>query len=136
MRVAIPIINENIEPTFDFASELLIVSYHNREILEEYKVGVVKNIPSLKAAELKGLKINTLICGVISNPLAAIIWHSNINIITGITGNANVVIKEFLDGKIRSSQNTLPGFLSKRWQGCCGRYRGGRFHGCKGHHEK
>lgn len=130
MKVAIPVDDYYISPTFDFAGQLLIVSYKNGIILDKQKIAITEQLPSLRAARLKHLKINTLLCGAISNPLAAMVWHHGINIISGLSGNAETVLKESLGTGTLMSQYTLPGFSRTVWKGYCRRtrrrFRGGR----------
>ena len=121
MKVAFPINNKIIAATFDFASHLLIVTYRNKNILDKTTVKINEPLPSLRAARLKKLHINTLICGAISNPLATMIWHLDINIISGISGEVDIVLKEFLNGGNDLSHYTLPGFTGRHWKGCCRR---------------
>ena len=130
MKIAIPINGYSIAPTFDFASQLLIVSYKNGTIVDKYRDDIAERLPPLRAAKLKELNINTLLCGAISNSLAAMVWHQGINIISGLSGNVEAVLKESLSGGNLMSRYTLPGFTRKVWKGYCrrlrGRFRGGR----------
>ncbi|MGD9201551.1 MAG: hypothetical protein PVI26_08320 [Chitinispirillia bacterium] len=121
MKVAIPINNELIAATFDFASQLLIVTYKNKNVLDRIIININGPLPSLRAAQLKKLRINTLVCGAISTPLATMIWHLNINIISGISGRVDIVLKEFLNDSSGLFQYTLPGFTGKNWKGFCRR---------------
>lgn len=129
MRIAIPVYRYYIAPTFDFASQLLVVSYKNGAIVDKHRVGIAEQLPPLRAAKLKELNINTLLCGAISNPLAAMVWHQGINIISGLSGNAEAVLKQSLSGGNLMSRYTLPGFTRRVWKGYCGRprrrFRGG-----------
>ena len=130
MKIAIPIDGYYIAPTFDFACQLLIVSYKNGTIVDKHRADIAERLPPLRAAKLKELNINTLLCGAISNPLAAMVWHQGINIISGLSGNVEAVLKESLSGGNLMSRYTLPGFTSKVWKGYCRRprrrFRGGR----------
>lgn len=130
MKIAIPIDGYSIAPTFDFACQLLIVSYRNGKIIDKHKIDITEQLPPLRAARLKNLNINTLLCGAISNPLAAMVWHQGINIISGLSGNVEAVLKESLSGGNLMSRYTLPGFTRKVWKGYCRRsrrrFRGGR----------
>ncbi len=130
MKVAIPVEGGYLSPTFDFAGHLLVVVYKNGKIVERQKIAVTEQLPSLRAARLKYLKINTLLCGAISNPLAAMVWHHGINIISGLSGDVETVLNESLNAGTLMSQSTLPGFSPTVWKGCCRRwrrrFRGGR----------
>ena len=130
MKVAIPVDGYSIAPTYDFAGQLLIVSYKNGTIIDKQRVDISEQLPPLRAAQLKNLNINTLLCGAISNSLAAMVWHQGINIISGLSGNVDAVLKESISGGNLMSRYTLPGFTSKVWKGYCRRsrrrFRGGR----------
>lgn len=121
MNVAFPINHQIIAATFDFATQLLVVTYRNKKILNKTIVDIDEPLPSLRAARLKRLHIDILICGAISNPLATMVWHLNINIISGISGDVEIVLKEFLHSSNNLFHYTLPGFTGKHWKGCCKR---------------
>lgn len=130
MKIAIPIDNDSIAPTFDFSCQLLIVSYKNGKVINKYKVDIAKQLPPLRAVKLKKINIDILLCGAISNSLAAMVWHQGINIISGLSGSVEAVLQESLRAGNLMSSYTLPGFTSKVWKGYCRRprrrFRGGR----------
>jgi predicted Fe-Mo cluster-binding NifX family protein len=130
MKVAIPVDGNYIAPTFDFAGHLLVVSYKNGKIVDKQNVAVTEQLPSLRAARLKALEIDTLLCGAISNPLAAMVWHHGINIISGLSGAVETVLNESLSTGTLMSRYTLPGCSRTVWKGYCRRarrrFRGGR----------
>ena len=67
----------------------------------------------LRVTKLKVMKIDTLICGAISNPAVNMLRHYGITVITGIAGNIDRVTEEFLRGDSDFSQYRLPGFTGK-----------------------
>lgn len=130
MKVAIPIDGHSVAATFDFACQLLIVTCRNGILTDRLVVDIPQRLPSLRAAQLKEYAVNILLCGAISNPLAAMVWHQGINITCGISGDTETILQEYLRGGAFLSRYTLPGFSEKAWRGCCRRsrrrFRGGR----------
>ncbi|RPJ57391.1 MAG: hypothetical protein EHM12_09230 [Dehalococcoidia bacterium] len=130
MKIALPLESGFIAPTFDFATQLMVVACAGGAIIEKQVIDISGQLPSLRAAQLKALDVNTLICGAISNPLAVMVWHQGIDIISGLSGAAHTILKECLGGKLPASRHTLPGFSKKTWKGYCGRrqrrFRSGR----------
>ena len=128
MKIAIPINGCCVAPTFDFAGQLLLVSYKNGILSEQNKIDFTEKFPPLRAAGLKKLKVNTLLCGAISNLLATMVWHQGINIVSGVSGDAETVLNNFLRRGNPVPPHTLPGLTKKTWKGNCRRYR----RGCRG----
>lgn len=121
MKVAIPIQDQVLAATFDFATQILVVTHMKAKIIDRSNQEINEILPSLRAARLKQWHINTLICGAISNALAVMIWHQDITIISGISGNVNTILEAYLNGSPNLVHHRLPGFTGQLWEGCCPR---------------
>ena len=130
MRIAIPVCGPNIATVFDFTDRLLVVDIAGNQIAGSTQVPVQQTLPSIMAAKLRQMNIDTLICGAVSNGLAAMVSHSGIHLMPGITGNALEVVAAHLGGQLTGAQYHLPGYgPSGRcgwWQGRARRFRGRR----------
>ncbi len=131
MRIAMPIHGSYVSTVFDFADRLLLVDIANNQTLKEDETFFPQTLPSIRVGKLRELGVNTLICGAISNALAAMIWHSGINLVSGITGEARQILDAYMKGQLYRPQYLLPGFGPT---GRCGWWRGGgrRFRGGRG----
>ena len=130
MRIACPIDDSHVSTVFDFADKLLLVDVVNNRILKQGETPFPQTLAPIRVGKLRELRVDTVICGAISNALAAMVWHSGINLVTGITGDAGQVLDAYLNGKLHRPQYLLPGFGPTGrcgwWRGRGRRFRGGR----------
>jgi predicted Fe-Mo cluster-binding NifX family protein len=116
MKIALPASGENIATTFDFVDEIVVVACCDKKVVSKQRFILDDKFIPLRAAKLKLMKINTLICGAISNPAVTVLHHYDIAVVSGIAGEIDKVIKEFLKGNNDLSKFNLPGFSGN---GCC-----------------
>jgi predicted Fe-Mo cluster-binding NifX family protein len=128
MKLAIAKIGSTVATVFDFATELLVVEYTGTNSIKKQSVDFTEQVIPLRAAQLKELGIDTLICGVISNPLVSMIEFHGIHIINGITGDVETILHEFLSKNRQFSRYRLPGFSAR---GCTRRRKRQHTRGCK-----
>ena len=109
MRIALSIWNDRISPVFDNSSRLLLIDLENgREIgRTEEPIGQAM-IPD-RAARLKELRINVLLCGAISRPLAYLLVASGVSVIPFLTGEIEEVLDAYLKGKLNDPHFLMPG---------------------------
>jgi predicted Fe-Mo cluster-binding NifX family protein len=130
MRIVLPIADRHVATVFDFANTLMVADVKAAEIQKQQKIALPESLPSITVGKLRELQADTLICGAISNPLAAMVWHSGIEVVPGITGEVDSVLRAFLDGQLVRPQYLLPGARpegkAESWKGHGRRFRGGR----------
>jgi predicted Fe-Mo cluster-binding NifX family protein len=130
MRIALPVSGTCVATVFDFASTLMVIDVTNMTVAGKQVLSIPQSLPSITVGKLRELKANTLICGAISNALAAMVWHSGIEVISGITGEAEAVVFAYVHGQLAQPQYLLPGAGSGGrcgwWGGHGRRFRGGR----------
>ena len=97
---------------FDFAHRLLLVELENGKEKKRQEFALDESTGPEKAARLKHLDVDVLICGAISKPLAYIMNNSGINLLPFVTGSAEEVLNAYLQGQLNRSEFTLPGFWS------------------------
>ena len=113
MKIAISEYENHVATAFDFANNVIVCTCEDgKTVKKEHLILDDQFIPS-RSMKLKNVGIDILICGAISNPSAFMLQHQGIEVISGITGNVDVVIREFLRGNINSPQYWLPGFAGK-----------------------
>ena len=120
MKIAVSASGENIATTFDFVDEIVVFEYVNGNAISKQRFVLDEKFIPLRAAKLKRLKINTLICGAISNPATNILRYYGITVMAGITGNIDKITDEVSHGNSNLSKYKLPGFAGK---GCCHQIR-------------
>ncbi len=115
MRIALAVWKGRISPVFDHSQRLLLVEVEEGRQLNEREQTLLHRFPSRRVAQLRQLQIQTLICGAISQPLAALITASGIRLIHFVAGDFKTVLNAFLAGRLPG-----PGF----WMPGCGQGRG------------
>ena len=123
MRVAIPVWQGRVSPVFDSARRLLVVDFADGAETGRSEQPLNEAFPPQRAARLKQLGIEVLICGAISRPLAGMIAASAITLLPFMSGECEEVLAAYLQGGLPSPRFLMPG--------CCG--RGPGWHGGFGH---
>ncbi len=113
--IAIPVYKDRVSNVFDFAGSLLLVSVENGEETGRRDVALLGQAPAQRAAQVRGLDVNVVICGAVSHPLAGMIEAAGIDLLPHVTGNVDEVLQAYLDGRLGAPQYCMPG---------CGRGRG------------
>ena len=80
MRFAIPVSGDWVAPVFDEATRLLIIDIIPGRRPEESELPSFVRPPELRAAELKSLGIDVLVCNEISDRLATFIREKGVEI--------------------------------------------------------
>ena len=129
MKVAVPVFAGRISPVFDWAGNLLIVEHDGDLETGRREMSLDGIAPFLRARHLVGLGVQTLICGGISAPVAAMVESHGVRLIPGVVGELDAVLGSFFAGKLPDPTFAMPG-----WRGCghpmgAGRMRRGRRQG-------
>jgi predicted Fe-Mo cluster-binding NifX family protein len=126
MKIAIPTWNGRVSPVFDTASRLLVVETTGESETARFETDISEHFLPSKSMRLTGLEIDTLICGAISRPLAAMITTAGITLIPWISGQVDEVLQAFLSNTLFDPRFIMPGCASPRSKGPGGRHgRGG-----------
>jgi predicted Fe-Mo cluster-binding NifX family protein len=115
MRIAVPIWENRISPVLDTASRLLIVEKEEqREAIRSETLLEEQDIHR-RCLRIKGLGIDILICGAVSQSLLKLLTASGIQIIYGISGNPEDVLDAYFEGALDHTRFFMPGFKRKRF---------------------
>jgi predicted Fe-Mo cluster-binding NifX family protein len=123
MKVAIPICQDNVSTVFDFAEKLLLVELENVAEKSRNEVFLGEQSVPERAAKLRKLGVNVIICGAISKSLAYTLSGSGINILPFVTGSAEQILTAYKTGTLSLPQYAMPGCW-KGARGCFGKRRG------------
>lgn len=114
IRVAIAVWNDRISPVFDVSRDILVLDIENgavtRRCLEKFPYNNAEHVLS----SLTELKVQHLICGAISRPLAEMLSANGIRMISFTSGKIEEVIEAFLAGRLPDPALTMPGCCSRR----------------------
>nr|HID58349.1 hypothetical protein [Desulfobacterales bacterium] len=111
MRVCLPIWGSQLSTVFDFASRFLLVDINGRKILAKEYIHIDRDLPPvLRVARLNQHKVDLVICGAISNPLGAMVFHSGIDVIPWVAGRVDEIIDAYIQNKLIAPRYALPGY--------------------------
>jgi predicted Fe-Mo cluster-binding NifX family protein len=119
MRIAIPTWQGRVSPVFDTAQQLLIVEAADGVETGRHVEALRQEMAPQRAARIRELGIEVLICGAISWPLADMVAAAGVGLVPFINGECEQVLTAYLADRLPSPQFLMPG--------CCGRGRGRGF---------
>ena len=123
MKIAIPVWQGHVSSVFDFAHKLLLVELENGTEKSREEVPLIERSEPERAARLRQLGVDLLICGAISRLLAYILSSSKIDVLPFVTGSIEQILDAYKAGQLYQPQYALPGY----WEGarrCFRRRRG------------
>lgn len=111
MRLAVPVWSGRVSPLLDAATRLLVVEVIGGEptFTEVYPL----DGPD-RANAVAELGVETLVCGAVSRELEDRLVASGVEVIAGIRGDANEVIRAQLEGGPNQVCFRLPGCRARR----------------------
>ena len=115
MKVALATWNGRISPVFDVARQVLMLDIEDGRVTGRHEETLPGTEPQAQAGRLAALAPQTLICGAISQPMAAMLAATSIRVIPFTAGAVEEVLAAWLDGSLPNPALSMPG--------CCGRMR-------------
>lgn len=108
MRYGIPIIGDRVAPRCIYAEGLLVISISRRKVSNPEKLSV----PISSAVELLSLlrrsKIDTVICGGVSQSVREMLHSEGIEIIDNVTGNTDPVVANLYNSSPYYTNHPVP----------------------------
>ena len=114
MRIAIPIWDDKISPVLDTASRLLIVDVEDQKETSRFETVLNEQDLSRRCLRIRGMEVETLICGAVSLQFSRTLMASGIDVISEISGHVEDVLKAYLKGNLFHSKFLMPGCKRKR----------------------
>jgi predicted Fe-Mo cluster-binding NifX family protein len=114
MRIAIPIWDDKVSPVLDTASRLLIVEVDDREETSRFEICLDGQDLSRRCLRISGVKVDTLICGAISNLFSRMLMASGVDIIPEISGYTEEVLEAYLKENLFHPRFLMPGCKRNR----------------------
>jgi predicted Fe-Mo cluster-binding NifX family protein len=122
MRVALTAWDGRISPVFDTARHLQVVDVDGGLLTGRVEEPLDEDLPDRRVARLAVLKVDALICGAISRPLADMVQTAGIQLVPFVAGPVEEVLRAYVKGTLPAAVFQMPG--------CCGGR--GRFRRCRG----
>jgi len=109
MRVALPICNGRISPVLDSARVLMVVDYSRGREVARSTVSLETTTSQRRAADLRRLKVDVLICGAVSRSLGAALSAAEIRVMLLRRGPVEEVLAAYVAGSLSDARFSLPG---------------------------
>lgn len=114
-RVALATWNGRISPVFDVARQVLMVNIENGRVVSQFEEKLPGTEPQAQADRLSAHGPQVLICGAISQTMAAMLAAKDVRVIPFTAGSVEEVLAAWLAGSLPDPALSMPG--------CCGRMR-------------
>jgi len=131
MKVAIPVYGDYVSNVFDFAHRLLLVDIENGRETQRREVELESRLLPQRAAQLKALGVDVLVCGAVSRLLASMVTQSGIEVLPFVTGRVDNVLGAYMTGQLVRPEFSMPGCWPGARRGFGHRRRGCRWRGRK-----
>ena len=132
MKVAIPLFGVYVAPRFDSAERILLITVEDMKVLQREEVAVPPGPFFARLNRILALNPDVLVCVNSDGFSGRMIAGRGIKLIPWIMGEAEEVIRKFLEGKLETAPGLRPGGFP-RWgtgarfgrpgRGKCGRGR-------------
>ena len=109
LRVALSASNGRISPVFDTAQKLLLADVADGWVAARTEADMHEQPLACRAARLRDLGANVLLCGAVTRPLAAMIAASGIEVMPFLAGEVEDVLAGYLAGELPSPRFMMPG---------------------------
>lgn len=117
MNIAVSVDDNLTTGVFDFTPGIIIYTCVDGKVLKKKQDVIQDTFPPIRASRLEKMDIDVLICENVSNTLAAMIWHMNINIISGVSETADASVEKYLEGTLTDACPGYRCFSARRWRG-------------------
>jgi len=124
--LAIPVWDDQVSTTFDFARKLLIVEANGEREVSRKEVALGDEPVERKARRIRDLAVQVVLCGAISQPLARAVSQAGVEVIPYVAGQVDNVLAAYLCGQLAQPRFLQPGCrpgARSRWRhqrGGCG----------------
>lgn len=127
MKVAVAVWEGRISPVFDSARHVHL--YEMIEAGAPVRLGELAmhdRHPAQRVRNLQEAGVEVLICGAVSNPLANVLQHAGLRLLSFVTGGEEEVLAAFCRGDLPSDAFLQPGCCRRARRGTGGRGGGRR----------
>jgi predicted Fe-Mo cluster-binding NifX family protein len=114
MRIAVAAAHGRVSPLLDVARSVVVVEVERGTRRSLDSVSLDTCDPLENTHRLSGLQMDVLICGAVSQQLAALLRAYEIHVIAFVTGEVDAVVDAYLKGRLPGPTFAMPG----SWRGC------------------
>jgi predicted Fe-Mo cluster-binding NifX family protein len=124
MKLALATWNGRVSPVFDVARQVLVFELQDGREQARHLESLPGTDPHAQAERLAALGAQVLICGALSQAMAALLAVRGVRVIPFTAGTVEAILAAWLSGSLPAPAWSMPG--------CCGRMRGCRGRGAGG----
>jgi predicted Fe-Mo cluster-binding NifX family protein len=114
VKVAIPVFENRISPRFDCAPALVLYDIAGERAVGQKEISCEGWNDTERVSQLKGLEVDTLICGGLPNYMLSVLTKSGIKVIPWVAGDTGEALTLFLRGQLNSGTVICPGRKRRR----------------------
>ncbi|MBE0568292.1 MAG: NifB/NifX family molybdenum-iron cluster-binding protein [Deltaproteobacteria bacterium] len=108
-RTAIPVFMGRVSPVLDTCTRLCILESGEKRGIARRTIPMQGNSLVGRAEEIKKHGVCVVICGAVSDPFYNLLKERRIDMVCGITGDIDEVVKAYRKGKLAQSRFRMPG---------------------------
>jgi predicted Fe-Mo cluster-binding NifX family protein len=105
-KIALSVFRDRISSRLDAADKILLLTLANKKVKKRETIRIIPSSPLDKIQQIIQLNPDALICGGLTQLCNNKLKNSSISVIPWIKGNANEVLKNFLEGKLSEPVTT------------------------------
>jgi predicted Fe-Mo cluster-binding NifX family protein len=109
MKIAMPVWENKISPVLDTASRLLVLELKGGD-MSRFEIYLDERDLSKRCLRIMGLGVDTLICGAVTRHFSDMLNALGIDLITGISGQPDDVLRACFEGRLAHSKYLMPGW--------------------------
>ena len=128
-KIAIPVFNKRISPLFDVAGRFAIIEIRDGVVIGSHASDMSGDSGIGKVEKLLSERVTVIICSAISRVFSEHITVKGMELIPGVIGDVDDVVRDYLDNNLLIDRYSMPGC---RWgrrsrRGHCPRYKDIRY---------
>jgi hypothetical protein len=108
-RTAIPVFRGRVSPVLDTCTRLCLLEPGRARGIRRKTLPVRGDTLFERAEEIKKSGACVVICGAVSNPLYNLLKERYVEIVCGITGDVDEVIRAYRNGTLSQARYRMPG---------------------------
>jgi predicted Fe-Mo cluster-binding NifX family protein len=111
-RIAIPVFMDRVSPVLDTCTQIILVDVERNHEICRTQIGVTGTTLFERASFFKMIGVQTIICSAISDSLHRILRDANIEVVCGVAGVAEEIIKACISDSLHQNKFQMPGSTS------------------------
>jgi predicted Fe-Mo cluster-binding NifX family protein len=117
VRVAVAVWGERVSPLLDVSRRALLLDFDNGQVVSKRELALPDGRAEAKLEALHDQGVTTLLCGAVSQELAARARALGLELVAFLAGDVEAVVAAYLAGQLPNDELVMPGCRARRRQG-------------------